>query len=61
MSSRNLSSRGGAGVVVLDEYLIPVHREHLHNERTMGLADMVIYNRTDNETCGENCEKSNGK
>ena len=51
MSFRNLSSRGGAGAVVVDAYLRIVQHEHLHIERTLSLADMTIHNGIYNKTC----------
>lgn len=44
MSSRSLSSRGGAEVAVVDEYLIMVHCRHLNVARTTGLTVMMVYN-----------------
>ena len=38
MSSRNLSSRGGAGAAVVDDHRIYVPGAHLHNERPLVLA-----------------------
>ncbi len=52
MSSRNLSSRGGDGAVVVDVYLIFVQSEHLHIERTLGLADMIVLNKTRTKVMG---------
>ena len=61
MSSRNLSSRGGAGADVLDEYLIFLQRGHLHVERTIGLVtDMMIYNRINSNSYAKRNESSNG-